>query len=110
MRIATGQKGLGSIKDIAKISKFEQNYDTEDSLEYREKLKKMNLSELQEHAANIGRVPGSDRKKLEAILASEFETNKRNYKAASAIKGIKKSLTAEQIQNLKKIETEFLSR
>ena len=111
MKIATGQRvGVTNLRDSLRISKFEGNYNTQDSLEYANFMRKMNLAELQEHAVKVGIVPSTDRKKLETVLAKEFETNKRNYRVALSTKGVKKVLTPEQVEKLKNIEHNFLKR
>jgi hypothetical protein len=70
-----------TLKDMLATNKF-ASYGTESLEEYTAQIKKMNLSDLHYHAIKLGIRPHSDRRRMEKLLAQEFNRTKSSYLAA----------------------------
>ncbi len=84
MKVATGEKQKTlTLRDLQGISFFRQNYTVETQEEYAEQLRKMNLADMQVHAAKCEVVPVANRPRLEKNLIQAFKSAKVNFDMAN---------------------------
>lgn len=96
--ISHGQtKGL-TVKDKLNIAEFKK-FGASTVEEYTNKITKMNLNSLAEHAILFDIVANVDRKKMERLLITSYKKAKAKYEAAhddSAVKATEISLEKKQ--------------
>ena len=100
---ATGElKPITSIYELMGMAAHP--YSTLDLKEYQEKLKDMNLADLQDHAIQLNIVPVDDRERLQDKLITAFLTTVGTYEAAQV------KDNGDKIEGDKKAALDILSR
>lgn len=84
MKVVTGEKQKRlTLRDLQGLSFFKQNYSVETEEDYAGELRKMNLTDMQIHAAKCNVMPSGERKRLEKNLIVAFRSAKMAFDMAN---------------------------